>query len=82
MKQENISNDNGNSKLFCIKLELWQDHLEFNPTLSDENNKNSFMQMIKTLIEDICSVSYQIDRIVQPKTDTTLATRTYKSKLF
>lgn len=79
-KSVSMDKHNTSTKLFCLKLELWQNYLEFNPTLSEENDKDSFMQMIKSLMEDICAVSYHIDRIVQPTTNSTLATKTYKSK--
>lgn len=55
-----------NSKLFRIKLELWDNQLKFIPTLADENENDSFIHTIKSLIDDICSASHQIERIAQP----------------
>lgn len=81
MSQENAFNDNDNSKLFRIKLELWENQLKFVPTLSeDENDKDSFVHTIKSLVKDICSVSHQIDRIAQPISECSAAKRTYQSK--
>lgn len=39
--------------------------LEYEPTL-DESADESFMQTIKNLIADICSVTSQIKKIAQP----------------
>lgn len=78
---ENAFNDNNdNSKLFRIKLELWNNQLKFVPTLADENDKDSFIHTIKSLIDDICSVSHQIDRIALPISECSSAKRTYQSK--
>lgn len=77
MNQGNASKDNENSKLFRIKLELWENQLNFVPSLTNENDKDSFMHTIKSLLKDICSVSHQIDRIAQPISE---CKRTYKSK--
>lgn len=82
MSEENVFNDNNdNSKLFRIKLELWDNQLKFVPTLADENDRDSFIHTIKSLIDDICSVSHQIDRIALPIiSDCSSAKRTYQSK--
>lgn len=81
MSEGNTFNDNNdNAKLFRIKLELWGNQLKFVPTLADENDKDSFMHTIKSLIDDICSVTYQIDRIAQPISECSSAKRTYQSK--
>lgn len=80
MNQGNASKDNENSKLFRIKLELWENQLNFIPSLTNENDKDSFMHTIKSLIKDICSVSHQIDRIAQPISECSSAKRTYQSK--
>lgn len=80
MIQENASKDNDNSKLFRIKLELWDNQLKFIPTLAEENDKDSFIHTIKSLIKDICSVSHQIDRIAQPISECSSTKRTYQSK--
>lgn len=81
MGQENAFNDNDNSKLFRIKLELWDNSLTFIPTLStNDAAKDSFMHTIQSLIKDICSVSHQIDRIAQPINECSAAKRTYQSK--
>lgn len=80
MSQENASKDNDNSKLFRIKLELWGNQLKFVPTLAEENDKDSFIHTIKSLINDICSVSHQIDRIAQSISECSSTKRTYQSK--
>lgn len=81
MSQENASKDNDNSKLFRIKLEVWENQLKFTPTLSqDEHDIDSFIYTIQSLIKDICSVSHQIDRIAQPISECSASKRTYQSK--
>lgn len=81
MNQGNASKDNDNSKLFRIKLELWENQLKFVPNLTEEeNDKDSFIHTIKSLIKDVCSVSHQIDRIAQPINECSSAKRTYQSK--
>lgn len=80
MSLENASEDNDNSKLFRIKLELWDNQLKFVPTLAVENDKDSFVHTIRSLIKDICSVSHQIDRIAQPISECSSTKRTYQSK--
>lgn len=81
MRHGNSFNDNDNSKLFRIKLELWENRLKFVPSLSEEiNDKDSFINTIKSLIKDICSVSHQIDRIAQPISECTATKRTYQSE--
>lgn len=81
MSEENASKDNDNSKLFRIKLELWENQLKFTPSLSqDGHDMDSFIYTIKSLISDICSVSHQIDRIAQPISECSVSKRTYQSK--
>lgn len=83
MNHGNAFNDSENVKLFRIKLELCGNRLRFIPTLStDKTDKDCFLSTIQCLIEDICSVSHQINRIAQPPTnDCSAAKRTYQSKL-
>lgn len=82
MSRENSFNESDNSKLFRIKLVLCENHLIFMPSLSlDENRKDTFMYTIHCLINDICSVSHQINRIAQPTSESTPAAKqTYQSK--
>lgn len=80
MNQENASTDNDASKLFRIKLELCEQQLTFIPSLREEHDKDGFIDSIKNLINDICSVSHQIDRIAQPINDVSSAKQTYQSK--
>lgn len=75
-----FTDNNDNAKLFRIKLELWGNQLKFVPNLADENDEGSFMHTIKSLIDDICSVTHQIDRIAQPISGCSSAKRTYQSK--
>lgn len=82
MSHGNAFNDSDNLNLFRIKLELCGNQLRFMPTLStNENDTDTFMYTIQCLIEDICSVSHQIDRIAQPTSECTTPKRTYQSKL-
>lgn len=66
MNAENHPKDNGIPRLFHIKLQLWENQLQFIPNLMTENDNESFMNTIKRLIDDICSVSSQIDKIAPP----------------
>lgn len=77
-----LANENSNTKFFRINLEMRGNKLEYDPSL-DENAHNSFMQMIKTLMADICSVTGQIKKIAQPMHGTTAADSaiTYQSTL-
>lgn len=82
MSQGNAFNDSDNLKLFRIKLELCENQLRFMPTLStDENDKDNFLYTIQCLINDIFSISHQINRIAQSTSECTAAKRTYQSKL-
>lgn len=82
MSQGIAFNDSENSKLFVIKLDLFENRLRFMPTLSaDENDKDSFIYTIHCLINDICSISHQINRIAQPTSKCTAMKRTYQSRL-
>lgn len=81
MDRGNAAKDNGNSKLFRIKLELWENQLKFVPSLTEENDNDSFIHTIKSLMKDICSVLHQIDRIAQPISEcSSKAQQTYQSK--
>lgn len=81
MNRGSASKDNDNSKLFRIKLELWENQLRFVPSLTEENHNDSFIRTIKSLIRDICSVLHQIDRIAQPISEcASKAQQTYQSK--
>lgn len=86
-----MANEKANSKLFRINLQMHGNKLEYEPSL-DETVDKSFMQTIKNLIADICSVTSQIKKIAQPAIDTnTTATAnstssqnfvSYQSKLY
>lgn len=83
MKPENHLKDNGNPRLFHIKLHLWENELQFLPSLMNENDNESFMNTVKRIIDDICSVSSQIDKIApspSPPPPTIDSKRTYQSE--
>lgn len=79
MKPENHPKDNGTPRLFHIKLQLWENQLQYIPNLMNENDNNSFMDTIKRLIDDIYSVSSQIDKIA-PSPPSIDSKRTYQSE--
>lgn len=60
-----LANEKSNSKLFRINLQMRGNKLEYDPSL-DENADKSFMQTIKNLIDDICTVTSQVKKIAQP----------------
>lgn len=80
MKPENHLKDNNIPRLFHIKLQLWENQLHFYPNLMNENENESFMNKIKRLIDDICSVSSQIDKIAPSPSSTIDSKRTYQSE--
>lgn len=70
--------------LFGVQLRICDSKLTFIPSLAENNNMNDgFMQIIVRLMDEISSIAYQIDRIVQPSnTNATQTSQTYKSKSF
>lgn len=83
MTTSKLANEKSNTKLFRINLEMRGNKLEYDPSL-DENAHKSLMQMIKTLMADICSVTGQIKKIAQPMHDSTAADSviTYQSTFY
>lgn len=72
-------------KLFCLQLKLTTGNVEYQPSLDSDNADNGFMQIIIRLMNDICSLASQFDRIVQPvksapETTTNVSKCSYKSK--
>lgn len=65
-----MTNEKTNAKLFRINLQMHENKLEYDPSLK-ENADNSFMQTIKDLIADICSVTSRIKKIAQLVIDRT-----------
>lgn len=81
MKPEDHPKDNnGTPRLFHIKLQLWENQLQFRPNLMNENDNESFINTIRRLIDDICSVSNQIEKIALSSTPSTISKRTYQSE--
>lgn len=75
--------DKPNATLFCLQVKLCGGKLEFSPSMADSNGNDGFMQIIVRLMDEICSIAYQIDRIAQPFTMNAMqAARTYQSRLF
>lgn len=73
--------DQSSKKLFCLQLKLTASKLEYQPSLASDSGNDGFMQIIVRLMNDICSMAHQIDRIVQPTASASNATkRSYKSK--
>lgn len=63
LNEMNDPKDEGIPRLFHIKLQLWENRLQFIPSLMNENDNESFMNRIKRVVDDICSVSSQIDKL-------------------
>lgn len=72
------------NSLFSVQLKICDSKLIFIPSLADNSSMNDgFMQIIVRLMDEISSIAYQIDRIVQPSnTNATQTSQTYKSKSF
>lgn len=61
-----LASDESNKTLFCIQLQLTAAKLEYEPALASDSGSDEFMQIIVRLMDDVCSMAHQIDRIAQP----------------